>query len=129
MSLKLSENTLGIWAVDLMNKSDYLGAVWREGNVYVMEYRFRYYVDDKTFDSEDKKNWYRIEMAVDKVTEDELISSMRMVVELMWKKSGGQRYEILMGAGGVEEMMADMKKWPMISMLTLTKKEAEERGL
>ncbi len=129
MSIEMTDKTIGIWAVNLLNKSDFLGGVWLDGDVYVMEYRFRYYVDDKTFDSKDKKNWYHAEVPIDGVTEEELISAMRMVVELMWKKSGGQRYELLMGPGGIKEMMADLKKWPMISMLHLTPEQAEERGL
>ncbi len=129
MSLKLSEDTVGIWAVDLMNGSDYLAALWREDDVYVMEYRFRYYVDDKTFDSDDKKNWYRAEIPTAGAEEDDLIRAQRMAVEMMWKASGGSRYELMMGPGGIKEMMADLKKWPMITMQTLTKQQAEERGL
>jgi len=128
MSLELSERTIGIWSVDLMNGSDWLGSVWREGNQYVMEYRFRYHVDDKTFDSKDKKNWYRAKIAANTTTEDELISAIRTIVKVMWQVSGGKRYEILMGSGGAPEMMAELKKWPSISMLTLTPEQAEERG-
>jgi len=129
MSLELSEKTVGIWAVDMMNGSDFLGAVWRESDNYVIEYRFRYYEDDKVFDSEDKKNWYRAEIPTDRASEEELIDAMKVVVEALWKKSGGKRYEILMGSGGVEEMTSALKKWPSISMLTLTPEQAKERGL
>jgi hypothetical protein len=116
VSIELSENTIGIWAVNLRDESDWIGAVWRDGDNWIMEYRFRYYVDDKTFDSEDVKNWYTHKIPVDKYTEDEVISAMRMCVELLWKASGGKRYEIMMTSAGLDQMMADMKKWPMISM-------------
>jgi len=118
MTIEFSDKTIGIWAVDLMNGSDFLGGVWRDGDNYVMEYRFRYYVDDKTFDSEDKKNWYSAEIPTDRASEDDVVGAMREVVKMMWKGSGGQRYELLMGSGGVEQMMAELKKWPMISMMT-----------
>lgn len=118
MTIEFSDKTIGIWAVDLMNGSDFLGGVWRDGDNYVMEYRFRYYVDDKTFDSEDKKNWYSAEIPTDRASEDDVVGAMREVVKMMWKGSGGQRYELLMGSGGVDQMMAELKKWPMISMKT-----------
>ena len=118
MTIKFTEKTVGIWAVDLLNSSDFLGSVWRDGGDYIMAYRFRYYEDDKTFDSKDRKNWYEARMPADKVEEQDLIDAMRTVVKMMWKGSGGQRYELLMGSGGVEQMMAELKKWPMISMKT-----------
>ena len=34
-------------------------AAW-EGSQWIMEYRFRYYKDDKVFDSKDVKNWYKM---------------------------------------------------------------------
>lgn len=118
MTILFTENTVGVWAVDLLNRSDFLGGVWREGDEYVMAYRFRYYEDDKTFDSKDRKNWYEARIPADRAEEQELIDAMREVVRMMWKGSGGKRYEILMGAGGIEQMMADLKKWPMITMKT-----------
>ncbi len=129
MSIEISENTVGIWAVDLMNGSDFLGSVWREGDRYILEYRFRYYVDNETFDSKDKKNWQRMEVPTDRATEEQMIRAMRTVVEALWKGSGGKRYETLIGPGGAKQVMADMTKWPSISVMKLTAAEAEERGL
>lgn len=57
------------------NKPDYVDSIYfvsdgdrdfmatikkADGEPWLMEYRFRYYVDDKAFDSEDVKNWYTV---------------------------------------------------------------------
>jgi hypothetical protein len=125
MTIELTENTIGVWAVSLDSDSDYLAALWRDGENYVMVYRFRYYVDDKTFDSKDKKNWYRCEVQADRTTEDKVIEVMRLSARMLWKQSGGKRYEIMMDARGIEGMMEDMARWPMISMQTI-KVEADK---
>jgi hypothetical protein len=40
---------------------DYLAAMFRDPDgPWEMIYRFRYYVDDETHDSDDQKNWYRV---------------------------------------------------------------------
>lgn len=120
MTIELTDKTIGVWAVSLNDESDYLAALWRDddGN-FVMEYRFRYYVDDKTFDSKDRKNWYRCEVQADKTSEDKVIEVMRLSARMLWKSSGGKRYEIMMDEGGIERMMEDMARWPMISMQTV----------
>lgn len=58
--INLTENTycLGLWYVQ-GDGCDWLAAVTREPNEpFVMRYRFRYYVDDKGFDSDDVKSWW-----------------------------------------------------------------------
>ena len=56
MSIELTEKIVGIWFVDLDNESDWLGAMERTDEGYQVTYRFRYYVDDKAHDSDDKKS-------------------------------------------------------------------------
>jgi len=57
MELKEDSQVLGIWFAGGV-ASDWLAiAVVGNGTIHA-EMRFRYYEDDKTFDSSDKKDWY-----------------------------------------------------------------------
>ncbi len=125
MTIELTENTLGIWAVSISDECDWLGAVWREGDDYVLEYRFRYYVDDKTFDSKDRKNWYRTVITGGQ-PEDKVVGVMREMARMLWSESGGKRYELMMDGGGIVRMMEDLAKWPMISMQTVKHDDGDD---
>ena len=60
-------------------------------------YRFRYYVDDKAFDSEDKKNWYKGTLTG---TRNYVLLSMRSVAETMKTSiSDGPLYEVVNDKG------------------------------
>lgn len=124
MTIELTKNTLGVWTVSLPAQQfgkhtgggDWLCAAWAEGEKYIIEYRFRYYLDDKAFDSEDIKNWYRMEIQKDGATEDKIIEVVRALVKKLWIDGGGKRYEVLMDDSGVDGLLREMKKWPSISM-------------
>ena len=116
MSIELTDKTIGIWAVWLTDDSDWLCSAWVEDDNYVIAYRFRYYVDDKTFDSDDRKSWYRYQIPVQSGGEQKVAVICRTVAESLWRASGGKRYEIMMASGGIMELMAALEKWPMISM-------------
>ena len=52
----------GIWSV-AGDKKDWLGQLYRDidnPNGWEFLYRFRYHKDDKAFDSDDVKNWYKM---------------------------------------------------------------------
>ncbi len=114
--IELTDKTIGIWSVDLMNGSDWLGAARKDGDQYVIEYRFRYHVDDLAFDSKDKKSWYRLSLPAAQYGRDTVIAVVRQIVEAIWIASGGKRYEILMAEGGINELMGRLETWPSISM-------------
>jgi sigma54-dependent transcription regulator len=59
--IELDETVAGIWILQITPTQDWLAAI-REiepNQKYELTYRFRYYNDDKVFDSDDEKNWYR----------------------------------------------------------------------
>jgi len=70
--IEFTENTycLGIWYLQDETR-DWLAAVTREGE-FVARYRFRYYRDDKAWDSDDVKNWW--EARCPGKTEDQIIA-------------------------------------------------------
>lgn len=56
----------GVWHVQ-GDKCDWLASLWRKGDKAYLEYRFRYYRDDKTHNSEDEKIWHDAEGPADKI--------------------------------------------------------------
>ncbi len=124
--IELTEHTIGIWFVTLGEKGDWLGSVWKTDKGYEIAYRFRYYVDDKTFDSEDKKHWYKSEISKDSGDEAKVIQVMRDVSEVLWIAGGGKRYEVMMESGGIEEFMAEFQKLPFVTAKTMPLNEENE---
>jgi hypothetical protein len=56
-----------IWRADLPN-GDLIATLWKEaseGNRWTLVYRFRYYKDEKVFNSKDEKNWYTLKGKTD----------------------------------------------------------------
>ena len=55
---------LGIWSLSNPGKQDWLAIVRKDSTTgqWVLKYRFRYYVDDKLWDSEDRKSGTVVEI-------------------------------------------------------------------
>jgi hypothetical protein len=65
MSIILDEQIVAIWFLATMEGQDWLCGL-RElipDEKYSLTYRFRYYKDEKAFDSQDEKNWYEAEIS------------------------------------------------------------------
>lgn len=92
MTIKFDENTVGIWYVQLSDDSDWLASVWMDDGKGKLCYRFRYYKDDKVFESEDRKNWYDLETG----DTEKLIETVRMLAAGMATGSGVEVYELMM---------------------------------
>ena len=126
MTIEITERTIGVWCVDMNEDSDWLGSLWETDENYEMAYRFRYYVDDLTFDSKDTKHWYAAHVSKDHTTKDDVIKCMRGAVELIWREKGGKRHELMMGSGGVDEFMIEFEKLPFVSAKRISIDEEEE---
>ena len=57
LELKADMWVYGIWYVQGKD-CDWMGSLSKQDDKVVLEYRFRYYKDDRAFDSKDTKNWY-----------------------------------------------------------------------
>jgi len=57
IELKEGRYYVGVWWV-AWTGGDWMACVWRDDKEEHLQYRFRYYADDKAFDSDDTKNWY-----------------------------------------------------------------------
>lgn len=79
----LDENAIAIWFVQLSPISDMTGAASRTPEGYKFIYRFRYYADEKTFNSEDIKHWYETR-APKEETEENFIDKVRFTVNALY---------------------------------------------
>jgi hypothetical protein len=59
---------------------------------YLLTYRFRYYKDDKVFDSEDTKNWYEGTVSG---TRNYVVQSFRQVANKLAAKAIEPLYELM----------------------------------
>ena len=126
MTIELNERTVGVWFIQLTPAQDWLASIFTtdEGELKAI-YRFRYYVDDKAFDSEDKKNWW--EMTSTK-TIAETVENFREIYDKLWQLSGGDHYEILMDENGMDDFTERFRKLPFVNSMEISKEEAKWMG-
>lgn len=117
---------MGLWFIQLQPDLDWLASLYttKEGELKGT-YRFRYYVDDKTFDSEDKKSWWTMTSTASVA---ETIEKFRGLYEKMWKLSKGDHYEILMDEEGIDSFMKKFEQVPFYNGIELSANEAKWMG-
>ncbi|HEV8189491.1 MAG TPA: hypothetical protein VGP83_17180 [Pyrinomonadaceae bacterium] len=103
------EKIVGAWFVVLAEDVDWLAGL-REitpDSDYEMTYRFRYYKDEKPFDSTDEKSWYELKA---KGTRAYMIASVRLIVqELIARSKLPKPYSFELLNDG--DLHAFMRKW------------------
>lgn len=123
--IKLDEKTVGIWYMQTTPTSDWLCSI-REiepDAKYELDYRFRYYEDDKAFDSKDRKSWYKAEVTA---TRHFAIVSIRTVANEMHKAGAtGEVYELI-NEGDFDAFSKKFLDAPFAYARAATKEEAEE---
>jgi len=114
--IHLNENLVGIWFVGLPG-SDWLASISKVDGEATLVYRFRYHVDDKSFDSEDRKNWYQCTIPASGV--ERLVDDVRTLAKLMELNGGEEAYELLMeDFDDVDAFMDQFKQMPFVSYQT-----------
>ena len=99
ITLDSSNPPLGIWYVALPDRqSDFMGCLGPhpdEGGVFVFDCRFRYYHDDKVFDSSDDKHWYHLRLQ-ESSPEDAIHKIRSVVLKLaeVFPRDGAQPPEV-----------------------------------
>ena len=103
MTIKLDENTRGIWYCQTIpGEQDFLLSLRRlDDERYKIDYRFRYYHSDDPFDEEDKKSWYMAEIAGR--SEEEIVNGIR----IMFRIFPSDFIELLRGDRPLEEFMEE----------------------
>jgi hypothetical protein len=124
MSLVIDEKMVGIWYLHTLPTQDWMATV-RElvpDEKYELTYRFSYYKDDKVFDSDDKKNWYRGEVSG---TRNYVILSLRSAAKMLAMVAVGKVYELL-NDGDLKEFMNKFQDAPFVFMRQVSKEEYEK---
>jgi len=115
MSCEISEQTVGLWYVELPN-GNWLASINRitDGTVQ-LDYRLRWFRDDKLFDeSNDVRNWYRLK------TNDEkkLLETTRAIFSQLTETFKG--WELMRGGRSVEEFLDELGRMPGMHMKRVT---------
>ena len=80
MNLTENDYILGIWFAEAKDGNNFVMTVKRDKDKpkqWTGEYRFRYKVDDKVFESEDKKSFY--EFTISDLTEEEVLAKIENI--------------------------------------------------
>lgn len=112
VGIVIDEKLVGIWFLaTISGHQDWLAAVSViEPDVkYKLTYRFRYYKDDKAYDSEDTKNWYEGEISG---TRAYVVAAIRMVAKTLESKADDKLYEIMNESGDMQEFMRKFADMP-----------------
>lgn len=119
----LDEKVVGLWYVEIAPKVNWM-AVIRElepDQEYELVYRFRYYKDDKAFDSEDLRSWYR---GVLTGTRHYVVESFRSAARLIESNAIGKLFEV-MNEGDYKDFMRRFQNQPFAWVRQVSNEEAE----
>jgi hypothetical protein len=109
--IEVKETTycLGLWWLEA-DGVDWLAAVTRESDgPLTLRYRFRYYQDDKAFDSADHKNWWTATFQNN--DEDRIIASVDGLAAELRKKGFGRPWRKIV-RGGAEDILNAFRQAP-----------------
>jgi predicted RNase H-like HicB family nuclease len=128
MEFKDGDYILGIWFMS--NKGgNFILSVVKRNEKWIGEYRFRYFRDNKTFGSKDKKSFYSMELH-EGSTEQEIMTGIDEVIEGFGKSYQPDVVDkILIQSTDMNKLMFEMAKkdWCQVSS-GKTMEEAMQRG-
>lgn len=120
----VDDKTVGIWHVEFGVGNWMLVARQEDNGSFSAVMRFRNYVDNKTFNSQDRKSTYSIKMGRNITKVSEAIDHVRETVALIivsMKVLGKNRdvssWELLRGARTGEELMEALEHMPGMHVL------------
>jgi hypothetical protein len=125
--MRLDEKTVGVWVLQTTPTQDYM-AMLREivpEEKYELEYRFRYYTDEKIFDSDDKKSWWRGTVSG---TRNDVLLGVREVLKQMERFAVGPTHELL-NDGDLRAFAEKLGDLPGLHLRQLSGEEAKKHGL
>jgi len=99
---------LGMWIICMPGIRDWMGTITRPDNdstkPWNLDYRFRYYADDKVWESKARKKFFRVHIDTNE-KEDDVISHMNKVVKNFMDAGFGTEMEFHEIKGDAEKMM------------------------
>ena len=125
MEIRENDYILGTWFAEDYQGNNWLMTIKRDKNDEVNwqgEYRFRYKVDNKIFNSADTKNFMAFEV---KGSEEEVLKKMEdlaMIIKIKYKK----RFKFVDVRGGVEKFQFRMAQEEFTNFKKMDKDEFEK---
>jgi hypothetical protein len=101
----LINDCLYVWHGSL-GDADFLAGLEFKDGLFICNYRFRYHVDNKVFDSKDRKNWYEVKVKADSV--EAVIMKFDLTFTLLPGVEGLDLREV----DPYKRMDAVMERWP-----------------
>ena len=124
--ITFDDTMIAVWFIGLNDETDWLCSIQEHDDHYEVHYRFRYYNDDKNFDSEDEKHWYSAMMPKKEVSRKKVISVMREAFTLLKDESDKEEaYELLRGKGSFEDFREEFLSLPFVHSREPTKEELQ----
>lgn len=118
--IEINEKTfiIGVWQLGFRGGPDHRPGNWlaflsvpEPGANISLVYRFRYYEDDKIFDSEDERSWYKAEIS-SKVPHLEVIDKVRqLAAQLQAALPGSSNLNERLINGGMDALMTANIPW------------------
>jgi hypothetical protein len=124
MGINIDDNIVGMWFIALTEASDFLGGLSRDGDNFVWLFRFRYYKDDKTWNSKDEKSWH--EVRIRDRTEAQVIEMVRDINCRMFSLGAIEQWEMLRGTRTPEEFVREWARMPFNHGIELTMEQYEQ---
>jgi len=126
--IEIDENIIGLWFASIPN-GDLMAALSRRANGNLeINYRFRYYRDEKVWDK-DKKNWYRVVLKGH--DEEHVLTTMRAMFMMTQVRNGADPlgyYELLRGSMTPKEFAEELQKSHFAHVQNLSMEEAKKQG-
>ena len=123
--IQFDDKIVGAWFISTIpDRQDWLAAI-REiepDAKYELTYRFRYYEDDKFWDSKDKKNWYKGTLSG---TRTYVVAIFRLVVKNLAERATGPSYEV-MNDKGYPDFIKRFQDQPFVTGRWLSKEELND---
>lgn len=128
--IKMDNSVLAIWCVEIRGESDgnWMATLMKgEKGEYRMEYRFRWYRDDKHHHSEDKRSFFTVQFNPEITSDAKAIEHGHEVYEVARKQSNSTiSWELVRGARSTDEFVDALASMPGVRMKRF-ESEAEYR--
>lgn len=113
MTIEITKDTIGIWYMKIGDDQDWMAGLTKVEDGLKLQYRFRYYKDDKVWDSKDEKRWYE---GVLHHPLETVLPVIRALVRHMRELDGDipeeDCYELMMGDTGLDIFMTRLSMMP-----------------
>lgn len=120
IELKPGDYVLGIWVFD-NPPYNLLGIVRKSEGQWIFDVRTRTYVDDKIFDSKDRKRFWQVTYKPDQTEESVLESVREMFHHLSTIEGDGTYHETLVKSTDPYMLHQALKKTPYIHIMPMSK--------